>query len=262
MSDADIRTAVRRGNLTRMHRGVFLVHRQQEPNLLDLLMAARVATRGGIVAGHSAARLWSLEGACVSAPELVLPPDDTREQRPGLRLSWRALHPSEIVEQRGMPVTTVGRTLIDLARREPTSAILPLVDSALCKRLLLPSDLGALATATRRGQNTFLLADGRAESVFESVVRLDLIRAGHHPEELQYDVHDQRGAWIARVDMAWPSRGLVVELDGFATHGTPQALRADLRRQNALVAAGWTVLRFTWADRRRIPGAVSAALAT
>ena len=68
------------------------------------------------------------------------------------------------------------------------------------------------------------------------------------------------GRWLARADLAWPSRRLLVELDGYNTHGTPIALQKDLRRQNNLVAAGWTVLRFTWNDRRTIVNAVRQAL--
>jgi len=260
LSDADLRTAVRRGLLTRPHRGLFSTA-TGELGLIASLNAGRAAARGGVVAGHSAARLWLLEGARVTSPELVLPVDDTRVQRPGLRLSWRGLASGDVIEHRGLPVTTPGRTLVDLARREPIDTVVPLVDSALHLGLAQPSDLAELGAAARRGWRAFHLADGRAESVFESVVRLDLVRGGLPPEELQFDIRDRNGVWIARVDMAWPSRGLIVELDGFATHGTPQALRADLLRQNALVAAGWTVLRFTWADRRHIPTAVRAALA-
>ena len=56
------------------------------------------------------------------------------------------------------------------------------------------------------------------------------------------------------IDFAWPEFKLAVEVDGWETHSNPQAFQNDLDRQNALVAAGWTVLRFTWYDvvkRRR-----------
>jgi very-short-patch-repair endonuclease len=48
-----------------------------------------------------------------------------------------------------------------------------------------------------------------------------------------------------RLDFAWPEIRLAVEIDGAAVHG-PGQLGADLRRQNAIVLSGWTILRFTW----------------
>ena len=53
---------------------------------------------------------------------------------------------------------------------------------------------------------------------------------------------------MARVDFAYPELKLAIEVDGFAAHSTVDAFRRDRVRQNALVAAGWTVLRFTWPE--------------
>jgi hypothetical protein len=256
-----VRRACRRGEWQRLHRAVLWVTPDQEFDLVTELAAASIATRGGVIGGHSAARLWNLAGARAEHPELVLPPDDTREQRPGIRLSWRALAPEDVADHRGFPVTTAARTLLDLARREPVRAVLPMVDDALRQRLITPDDLRPLALLSPRSAAPFTLADGRAESVFESEVRLDLTLAGLAPEALQLEVRNAAGRWLARVDLAWPSRGLIVELDGYATHGTPEALRADLLRQNALIAAGWKVLRFAWADRGSVVDAVRIALA-
>jgi very-short-patch-repair endonuclease len=260
LSPDALRRAHRRDRCRRLHRGVHWLVSAPTPDLVTELSAARIAARGGVIAGHSAARLWGLEGARSEHPELVLLPDDTREQRPGIRLSWRALAPEDITEHRGLAVTTPARTLLDLARRESIRPVLPLVDSALHQSLITSAVLPALAARARRGRLAFALADGRAESVFESEVRLDLTLAGLAPEALQFEVRNAAGRWLARVDLAWPSRRLLVELDGYATHGTPSALRADLVRQNALVAGGWTVLRFAWADRGHVTEAVRAAL--
>ena len=223
--------------------------------------AALLAAPDGVLGGHSAAQIWQLDGARAGPPEVVVPPAKCRAQRRGMRLSWRCLDPAEIDERAGFPITTVRRTLLDLGLREPLVAVVPLVDSALRQGLLTGDEIADLAARSRRHARMIALADGRAESVFESVVRVELTLSGVAPEVLQFEVHDRRGRLLARTDLAWPSRRLLVELDGFATHGTPAALQADLQRQNRLVAAGWTVLRFTWADRPAIADAVRAALA-
>lgn len=57
---------------------------------------------------------------------------------------------------------------------------------------------------------------------------------------------------------------MIAEADGRGPHGTPEAIFADRRRQNRLVNAGWTILRFTWADTLRpdyIPWTVRQAIA-
>ena len=52
-------------------------------------------------------------------------------------------------------------------------------------------------------------------------------------------------------DFVWPDRRLVVEADSWRAHGTPHAFQADRVQSNVLQLAGWTVLRFTWADLTR-----------
>jgi very-short-patch-repair endonuclease len=67
------------------------------------------------------------------------------------------------------------------------------------------------------------------------------------------------GGWVANatlrlggrsvvVDLLFARERVVVEVDGFAAHGTREAFEHDRRRQNALVNAGYVVLRFTWRD--------------
>jgi hypothetical protein len=63
---------------------------------------------------------------------------------------------------------------------------------------------------------------------------------------------------LAGSPATWHQR--LIELDGWSAHGTRPAFHADRRRQNALVLAGWTLLRFTWADLVDSPAAVVAAV--
>ncbi len=60
------------------------------------------------------------------------------------------------------------------------------------------------------------------------------------------------------VDAYWPRHKVVVEVDGYATHGHRQAFERDRARDNALVAGGYVVLRFTWHRLTREPMAVVA----
>ncbi|MGH3714486.1 MAG: endonuclease domain-containing protein [Micromonosporaceae bacterium] len=61
---------------------------------------------------------------------------------------------------------------------------------------------------------------------------------------------------IATVDVAFVASRVAVEIDGWAYHSDPARFQADRRRQNRLVSAGWTVLRFTWHDLTTRPDEV------
>src|SRR5262249_6451131 len=58
------------------------------------------------------------------------------------------------------------------------------------------------------------------------------------------------------VDVAFPDRRVAVEVDGWAWHTDPEQFQRDRSRQNELVTAGWTVLRFTWLDLTERPDLV------
>jgi len=81
----------------------------------------------------------------------------------------------------------------------------------------------------------------------ETRLRLVLARAGLPPPALQHRVWNEAGACVARLDLAYVDARLGIEYDG-QCHWEPRAIRKDLRRQNALRALSWTLLRFTADD--------------
>ncbi len=93
----------------------------------------------------------------------------------------------------------------------------------------------------------------------ESVLRWILHAAGISAPRLQYVIRSADGSFLGRADLAWPDRKVLVEFDG-DLHRDRETFVNDLRRQNALVAAGWTVLRFTSADVLGRPDEVVAAI--
>jgi hypothetical protein len=77
---------------------------------------------------------------------------------------------------------------------------------------------------------------------------LRLIRQAGLPEPLTNDALDVPGHGHCEPDYHWPQHRVIVELDGFETHGTRQAFRNDRAKDAALTAAGHRVLRFTRDD--------------
>lgn len=65
---------------------------------------------------------------------------------------------------------------------------------------------------------------------------------------------------VGECDFVWPAARLIVELDGFATHGTRRSFEADRARDRALHVAGWRVVRITWRQLRDEPEQLAADL--
>jgi very-short-patch-repair endonuclease len=252
-----VQAMARRGRWRRLLRGIYWTQPAGHPSGATMGHAARLFAGGGIepigvVAGIGAARIWGLDDARRWwRPEVVLGPRYERPQPCGLTYRFDTVAPADVTRYGGIPVTTVGRTLTELATRLPMAELLVLADAAL--------RTGRLDGLEYLDHPSFRHANGLSESAFESRVRAELLSAGLPPPQLQYEVrHD--GRFVARVDLAWPERRLAVEADGAETHVGSAALRYDLQRQNALIAAGWTPLRFTWSALGAIAGPVRAAL--
>ncbi|MDX6212578.1 MAG: hypothetical protein QOF82_1665 [Frankiales bacterium] len=80
----------------------------------------------------------------------------------------------------------------------------------------------------------------------ETLIRLLLVEAGLGPVTLHIQV--SCGGFPYRIDLGYPALRLGIEADGRAVHGSADAVLNDRRRQSALLAAGWLILRFTWDD--------------
>jgi very-short-patch-repair endonuclease len=89
-------------------------------------------------------------------------------------------------------------------------------------------------------------ADSAAERLMIAIMRGAALRGWVHG--LQFD------RWT--VDFAFPAARLAIEVDGWAWHVDVERFRADRHKGNALVRAGWDVLRFTWHDLNNRPGYV------
>jgi hypothetical protein len=115
----------------------------------------------------------------------------------------------------------------------------------------------AASTAGPRSKQVRLVAqlvDPLAGSVLESFCRVLLWRAGLLPERSQYNLVHPRTGWIGRLDFAWPSLRIAVEVDGYATHR--DRFRQDRRRWTDCNSAGWLLAVFTWEDVMHDPAYV------
>ena len=161
------------------------------------------------------------------------------------------LSEEDVTTARGLPATTVERTLADVCSQLALTEAIVLADAATHLRLTTPSSLAALAanSPSRWGLSRFRrvveLVEPLAESPMETRLRMVMIRSGLPRPIAQHTVVDGSGRFLARLDLFYPEAMLGIEYDG-AIHNN--SLAEDDRRQNGLVQAGIRLLRFTSAD--------------
>lgn len=233
------------------------------------LFAAVLSAGPGAVASHrSAARLWGIHDS--DALDVSSPVRRNRRLR-GAMLRYSAdLGQAASFRRNSIPATDPMRALVDLGAVVPATELEDTLDRALERRLLSVAGVeGALNAVARSGRNgagvlrTVLderaLGTDRPDSLLEP--RMARLLRAHHlpPADFQHVVrHD--GRTVAKIDFAYPCLRLAIEVDGWESHSSPRALQDDLDRQNALVALGWTVIRFTWHDVVRGPAKVAAGV--
>ncbi|UNX54491.1 DUF559 domain-containing protein [Georgenia sp. TF02-10] len=164
-----------------------------------------------------------------------------------LRLHSDQLLPDEVVETAFGLVTTPARTAFDVARGSEVPAAVARLDALVRATRCTAQEIRSIAAAhpgvpgVRRVPTAIGLVDPGAESVRESMLRVVLTLAGLPRPVTQYVVRNANGAFVARVDMAWPEWRVIVEYDG-KHHDDPRQIARDRARINALQLVGWTVV--------------------
>jgi len=155
--------------------------------------------------------------------------------------------------RRGFRVTAPLRTVRDLGSGKDLVESVVALDMALHAHLIQHATLiehveaNAGAKGIRRLRHAVSLANSLTESPMETRLRLAIVAAGLPAPSVQVALHDSSGSFVARADLYYPDVRLAIEFDG---QNHKDRLVADVRRQNALVNAGYHILRFTAADLR------------
>jgi len=257
---------VLRGRLILLHRGVYAVgHAHLRPD--GYRLAAVLAIGPGAVLSHrDAAALHELRYAGGTRIDVSTPIERRSTER--IRVHGRRrLDRPDVTRIEGIPVTTVERTLVDLAEVLRHDALVKVCGEAERRRTL---DVKAIEDVLgrvrgRRGRSVVTVRAALAELAAQGAT---LTRSELEDRFLPLlDAHDlPRPATNVYVegyegDAVWRRERLVVELDGWDAHKTRRAFQHDRTKANALTAAGWTVLRFTHDDVVRRPGEVAADVA-
>ena len=267
VTPAMVKSRVASGHLVPLHRGVFAVGHARLRREGYWLAAVLAAGPGAVLSHRDAATLHGLRFGEHQRIDVTTA---------GRATSTRAIrvHRTTVLDledvtrtELGIPVTSIARTLVDLAavvnaqslaktRREAersyrldTRAI-----EDVLKRTAQRRGTGHAAMRAALGE----LAAGRVQMTRSALEEafLRLLDAYDLPRPL---TNHMLGA--IEVDALWPRHKLVVELDGYAFHNTTRAFQRDRDRTNELLEAGYAVRRFTHADVARRPAHVAANIA-
>jgi len=165
---------------------------------------------------------------------------------PGTRLHYAELGGDEV----DGPVTAPLRTVLDCARSMPFAEALGVADGFLRRGLVEGPELRSAAEGLRgagraRVRAVARAADPRSDNPFESALRAVVLGcgAGDFVPQVRLRVPP---LGLVRPDLVDEQRRVVLEADSFAWHGSRAALVRDCERYDALVVAGFLVLRFSW----------------
>jgi very-short-patch-repair endonuclease len=157
----------------------------------------------------------------------------------------------------GIPVTTVPRTILDLAAVVSRRQIVRALNEVEVQRLTDPLSIpDLLARYPRRRGSAVLreLLDDAAGSLGVTKNELEegfvsLLDSCSLPRP-RFNADIAVGGRFFSADCLWQAERLIVELDGRAVHGTQQAFEADRERDRILISEGWRVIRVTWRQLR------------
>ena len=165
----------------------------------------------------------------------------------------------DVVVRRGFRATSLPRTIFDLSKRLSLTEAVVVADQAIHAKLLRRTQLRdwidnhSATKGERKARRVLEFDEAGAESPMQTRLRMLIVLNGLPRPELQFKVQDETGTVLGRLDMYYREQRLDLEYDG-DTHRA--SLVEDNRRQNRLLMAGVTLLRFTASDVLRRPDTV------
>jgi predicted transcriptional regulator of viral defense system len=257
LSPEAIQRRVGAGRLHRIHRGIYAVGHKRLTQRGRWMAAALAGGEDAVLSHRSAAALWEILPA---RGRMHVTTPRTLHNRDGIQFHSQALQLDEVTVHDGIPVTTVARTVLDIAATEPDqlergfneAEYRRLWDATGVAELLqrYPRRAGAPALAALIDAGARGITREELEHRFHALVeKFDLPRPLRN-EPLQLDDR------TIYPDAIWPEAKLIVELDSRAAHETTSRFDTDRERDRLLAIARWTVIRVTWkhvtADAERL----------
>jgi hypothetical protein len=267
----DLRRMRRDGTLLPVRRGAYVrerpAERSRDEEHRELILATVPQLHDAAVISHgSAAVLYGLP----TWPKAIDRVHVTRNRNSGgnrravVQVHGAPLTAADITTIDGVPVTSIARTVLDLCRTLPIEQAVAAGDRALAFGLVCAVLEDHLSQMTRwpgirQARRAVALLDARSESAGESVSRVRLHEDGLPTPELQQDIYDDEGRFLARVDFYWKEQRTIGEFDGKIKYGrllksgqaVEDVLFEEKRREDSLRDLSLQIVRWIWADLYR-----------
>jgi very-short-patch-repair endonuclease len=238
---------LRRGGLIRVHRGVYRVGHRAPSIEATYLAAVLAAGEGALLCGRAAAHLLGLVKGLAPTPE-VIALTERRIEGVKTHRSRAAVDGRDATVVRGIPVTTVPRTLVDISSELSLDALARACHEAGVRYGATPNSVEAVLA---RRPNT--PGAKRLRRVIHGDVHVTLSTLEAHFLELLRNENlplpiTNKPAGGRRVDCRWPDHHLTVELDGYQFHNSRHSWEQDRRREREARARGDDFRRYTYGD--------------
>lgn len=254
---------VKVGRLHVVERGVYAVGHRVLSQRGHWMAAVLAGGEGARLSHRAAAALWGVRQSTRVKTEITVA--HSLRVRPGIHPHRAKLRPDEVTVVDGIPVTTVPRTLFDLAAVLPKHRVERAVHEAEVQRLTDPLSLRDLLDRYPRRRGTAAMREileamtlgvNKTRSELEDRFLPLIARTGLPRPATNVEIEDEE------VDCVWKKQRLIVELDSRGVHGTMRNFESDRLRDRRLQAAGYRVIRITWRQLHDDPGGVVADVAS
>ena len=259
ISEDEIRHRARIGALIREYRGVYRVGHRAPSRDARYMAAVKAGGDGALLWGRAGGHLLSILKSPTPPPPEVLTPTERRAK--GLKTKrTRRIDPRDITEVNGIPVTTVPRTLVDLAATLTEDELARACHEAGVLYRTTPAHVEAVLNRRPRSKGAATL---RRVMTGDVKVVLSKLEKGFQRRLEAEDLplpEFNRVASARRVDCRWPDHNLTVELDGYQFHNSRHAWEQDRRREREARSRGDEFRRYSYADVFEDPGFMLAEL--
>jgi very-short-patch-repair endonuclease len=174
----------------------------------------------------------------------------------------RRLERQDTARRFGLPITTVARTILDIAEVLDSGAFERAVEDAFAQKRVTERQLRAVVARTpgrRGGAIVTAFLDYRGDSGFTRSKAEDVMRRLAKRARLPQPKTNQKVSGY-EVDFYWPDHKVIVEVDSWKHHADRLAFERDRRKWSALEAAGYKVIPLSWRQLTEEPEATAAQI--
>jgi very-short-patch-repair endonuclease len=261
LTEQMIRTRVARGGLNRLCRGVYAVGHTAITVEARWMVAVLAYGPSAVLSHRSAGQLWGLYPRGRLAPEVTC--RESKRRKRGIVIHRGTLLADEVVRVRGVPVTSVPRTMFDLAATRTEREVERAWNEMEVREYRSSLSVPDLIERYPGRKGTLMLARVANRKTLVGITRNDL-------EEAFLAMIDRFGLPRPRmnthlpirdrfyeIDCLWEDRKVAIELDGGGAHGTKRAFEQDRERDRILTAERYTTARLTWHQITETPTEVA-----